>query len=70
MIMYPPLDDVLQKVANTFSLVTLAMKRAKQLNTGAQKLVETHSIKPVTIALEEIMAGKIKARTSTKSGSK
>lgn len=70
MMMYPPFDDILQKVDNTFSLVTLAMKRAKQLNTGAQKLIETLSTKPVTIALEEIMAGKIKARASTKSGSK
>lgn len=70
MMMNPPLDDILQKVDNTFVLVTLCMKRAKQLNTGAQKLIETLSTKPVTIALEEIMAGKIKARTSTKSGSK
>lgn len=70
MIMYPSLDTLLSKVDNIFILVTLALKRAKQLNSGAPKLIETSSIKPVSIALEEIAAVKIKAKTSTKTGSK
>lgn len=70
MIMHPSLDTLLSKVDNIFTLVTLALRRAKQLNSGAIKLVESSSTKPVSIALEEIAAVKIKAKTSAKTGSK
>lgn len=71
MMMRPSYDELLKKVDNSpFTLVTLAMKRAKQLNTGAVKLLETNSSKPVTIALEEIAAGKIIPRNTQKPAEK
>lgn len=43
-----------------FVLSNLAAKRAKQLREGALPLIPTSSIHPLTIAFEEIAAGKIK----------
>ncbi|HSI74211.1 MAG TPA: DNA-directed RNA polymerase subunit omega, partial [Fimbriimonas sp.] len=43
-----------------FVLSNLAAKRAKQLREGAPPLVQVDSIHPLTIALAEIAAGKIK----------
>jgi DNA-directed RNA polymerase subunit omega len=39
--------------------VVLAAKRAKQIKEGAPVLIETASTNPLTIALEEIAAGKV-----------
>ncbi|MBI2264726.1 MAG: DNA-directed RNA polymerase subunit omega [Armatimonadetes bacterium] len=55
----PSVDALLPMVDCKFSLITMVLKRARQINNGAPKLIETDSIKPVTIALEEIAAGKI-----------
>lgn len=43
-----------------FVLANLAAKRAKQLREGAMPLVQVDSPHPLTIALAEIAAGKIK----------
>lgn len=42
-----------------YALVVLAAKRAKQIKSGARPLVDTDSRNPLTIALEEIAAGKV-----------
>lgn len=61
--LYPPLDELLKQVDSKFTLVTLAMRRAHQLNNKAPRLIDTsHSVKPVATALEEIFLGKIKAK--------
>ena len=57
---YPSADKLAEMVDSRFSLVVLAAKRAKQLKEGAPKLIETNSTNPLTIALEEIAAGKVK----------
>ena len=51
--------DKLENWGSKFALVTLAAKRAKQLKGGARPLVDTDSRNPLTIALEEIAAGKV-----------
>ena len=43
-----------------FVLSNLAAKRAKQLKEGAPPLVQVDSVHPLTIALAEIAAGKIR----------
>ena len=53
------LDDLLEKIPNKFTLVMVAAKRARQIKDGAPRLVATHSVNPVTVAMEEISAGKI-----------
>jgi DNA-directed RNA polymerase subunit omega len=61
--LYPPLDGLLKQVGSKFIVVTLAMRRAHQLNNKAPRLIDNpRSTKPVGIALEEIYAGKIKAK--------
>ncbi|MEN6371321.1 MAG: DNA-directed RNA polymerase subunit omega [Armatimonadota bacterium] len=56
---YPHADRLEDQVKSRYTLVVLAAKRAKQLRDGASKLIETTSTNPLTIALEEIAAGKV-----------
>ena len=56
---YPSADTIEDKVKSRYSLVILAAKRAKQIKEGAPILIETASTNPLTIALEEIAAGKV-----------
>ncbi len=52
-------EDCLEKVDNRFQLVLLAAKRARQIERGAEPLVEPENDKPTVIALREIAEGKI-----------
>ncbi|MGI8776137.1 MAG: DNA-directed RNA polymerase subunit omega [Acidimicrobiales bacterium] len=67
---YPSIEDLLDKVDSKFSLVTLAAKRGRQINSYFSQLgeglgsivppqVASVSRKPLSIALEEIVAGKV-----------
>jgi DNA-directed RNA polymerase subunit omega len=67
---YPPIENLLDKVDSKFSLVTLAAKRGRQINSYFSQLgeglgsivppqVASVSRKPLSIALEEIAADKI-----------
>ena len=58
---YPSADTIEDKVKSRYSLVVLSAKRAKQIKEGAPILIETTSTNPLTIALEEIAAGKVTA---------
>ncbi len=56
-----PSPDILNNYEHgKFVLSNLAAKRAKQLREGAPQLVHCESNHPLTIALAEIAAGKIK----------
>lgn len=56
-----PSPDILNEYPHgKFVLSNLAAKRAKQLREGAPALVQVDSSHPLTIALAEIAAGKIK----------
>ena len=57
-----PSADKLENWGNKYALATLAAKRAKQIKSGAPALVETDSRNALTIALEEIAAGKVQCR--------
>lgn len=68
--MEPPIEDLLGKVDSKFTLVTLAAKRGREINLYYNQLGEglgaivppqitTTARKPLSIALEEIAAGKI-----------
>jgi DNA-directed RNA polymerase subunit omega len=58
--MLPSPDTLNDYPHGKFVLSNLAAKRAKQLREGAPPLVQTDSNHPLTIALAEIAAGKIK----------
>ncbi|MFY9214149.1 MAG: DNA-directed RNA polymerase subunit omega [Tissierellaceae bacterium] len=56
----PSFDHVLKEGDSRYTLVMLTAKRARQIVDGSKPLIETESHKPVTIAIEEIVAGKVK----------
>ncbi|MGI6161146.1 MAG: DNA-directed RNA polymerase subunit omega [Christensenellales bacterium] len=57
---YPPLDELIEKVDCRYTLVVETAKRARQLVAGEEPLVESESNKPVTIAIMEIYDNKVK----------
>ena len=68
--MNPPIEDLLGRVDSKFTLVTLAAKRARQINSYFNQLgeglgaiippqVTSVARKPLSIAFEEIAADKI-----------
>lgn len=56
---YPSADTIEKRVGSKYSLVVIAAKRAKQIKEGAPILIDTESTNPLTIAMEEIAAGKV-----------
>lgn len=50
----PSIVDLLKKVENRYTLVTMTAKRARQLIEGSEALLDIDSTKPVTIAINEI----------------
>jgi DNA-directed RNA polymerase subunit omega len=56
-LIYPSLDNLVKHVDSRYTLVTAAAKRARKIleNTGNQE----KSVKAVSVALEEIQAGKV-----------
>src|SRR5476651_141628 len=70
--MDPPVESLLEKVDSKFTLVTLASKRGRQINSYFNQLgeglgaivppqVTSVARKPLSIALEEIAASKVRA---------
>lgn len=55
----PSLDQLMEKVDSKYTLVILGARRGRELQAGKPKLVDSKSNKPVTIALEELVAGKL-----------
>ena len=62
--MYPSSYELIKVIPSRFSLIRAVTKRAKQLNMGFPKLVETDSRKPVSVAIEEILTGKVKIKNN------
>lgn len=58
----PPIDEMLKKVDSRYTLVLVASKRAREIIEGEESLTEIDSIKPVTIATNEIYSDKIAYR--------
>lgn len=60
MMLYPSLSDLLKKVPNRYSLVNVAAKRARDIAEQAENDPEmVAEEKPVSLALDDIMSGKI-----------
>ena len=56
----PSFKELKEVADSRYELAILVSKRARKLIDGNPPLIDTDSEKPVTIAIEEIMAGKIK----------
>jgi len=59
---YQPLERLLPAANNSlYKLIIMSSKRALELAEGMPKLIENPSSeKPTTVALEEVMAGKVR----------
>jgi DNA-directed RNA polymerase subunit omega len=69
MLAYPPLNKLLEKTEEEYTLIIQAAKRARQLNDENEKpVVECRTSKPVSNALEEILAGKLLYTRSQEDG--
>ena len=53
------IEELLKKSGSVYKLVILAAKRAKELAEGSPPLVETSHHKVTSIALEEILQGRV-----------
>ena len=60
MIIYPAMNELMEKVDCKYTLVVLASRRARQLVSGDAPLIEqTEEMKPVTMAVNEIYEDKV-----------
>jgi DNA-directed RNA polymerase subunit omega len=59
MMVKPSVAELLKKSKNRFELVIATSKRARKIAMGSEPLVDTLEESPVTIAAEEIAAGKV-----------
>lgn len=53
------IEELLKRCGSVYKLVVLAAKRAKELADGSVPLVETPQRKITSVALEEILQGKV-----------
>ena len=76
---HPPIEELLDRVDSKFSLVTLAARRARQINSYFNQLgdglgsmvppqVTSVARKPLSIGFEEIAADKIKPVPTASAG--
>ena len=56
----PPLDELIKLVDSRYTLVVAAAKRARQILENKETEVDDKARKPVTIALQELMDGKLR----------
>ena len=54
---YPQLSELIEKSGSRYGLVIATAKRARQISSGADPLVNCKSNKAVTIAINEIANG-------------
>jgi len=54
-----PIEELLKRCGSVYRLVLLAAKRAKEVAEGSPSLVDTTHRKVTSIALEEILQGKV-----------
>lgn len=52
-------DQLVEETQNRYTLIVVASKRSRQLVDGSEPLIETDSVKPVSIATEEMAAGEL-----------
>ena len=55
----PSFKDLEEITSSRYAMVNATAKRARKIVDGSQKLIETDSFKPVSIAIEEILAHKV-----------
>ena len=54
-----PIEELLKRCGSVYKLVILAAKRAKEISEGSRPLVESREKKVTSLALEEILHGRV-----------
>ena len=54
-----PIEELLRRCGSVYKLVILAAKRAKEVADGSPPLLDTAQRKVTSVALEEILHGKV-----------
>ncbi|MCI8479181.1 MAG: DNA-directed RNA polymerase subunit omega [Oscillospiraceae bacterium] len=59
MMLYPPMNQLLDKVPSRYMLVNVVAQRARQISSEAEAEGDFLEDKPVTIAIREVAEGKL-----------
>lgn len=59
MMLYPPVSELVDKVGSRYQLINLIAKRAREISAEAEEKGEPLDEKPVSIAINEVYAGKL-----------
>ena len=57
--MFNPQTEILGENVSRYTLVLVTAKRARQLEEGSPSRIETDSLNPISVALEEIAEKKV-----------
>lgn len=59
MMLYPPMNELLEQVPSRYMLVNVVAQRARQIATEAEENQVSLDDKPVSIAVREVAEGKV-----------
>lgn len=68
MMLYPPVSELAEKVGSRYQLVNVVAKRAREISADYEDRGEPLDEKSVSIAINEVYAGKLTINTETKAG--
>ena len=66
MMLYPPVADLVDKVGSRYQLVNVVAQRARDISAAWEKEGEPQDDKPVSIAIDEVYAGKLTVSSAEK----
>ena len=69
MMLYPPVADLVDKVGSRYQLVNVVAQRARHISAEWEAEGEPQDEKPVSIAIDEVYAGKLTVNSEEKPAS-
>ena len=66
MMLYPPVADLVDKVGSRYQLVNVVAQRARHISAEWEAEGEPQDDKPVSIAIDEVYAGKLTVNSEEK----
>lgn len=67
MMLYPPVADLVDKVGSRYQLVNVIAQRARHISADWEASGEPQDEKPVSIAIDEVYAGKLTVNNEDRS---
>ena len=65
MMLYPPVADLVDRVGSRYQLVNVVAQRARHISAESEAQGEPLNEKPVSIAIDEVYAGKLTINKET-----